>query len=375
MGEKATHTKHVGDAVEKTLQELTALWQKHASELLQDLETRRIIELNLQLLEDSQTCLQQAMQGMQRFKSMQFHYDPMDHEVIWQEGGSKLLAYGDRRKQPIFIIPSLINRAYIFDLTPELSMVRYLVEQGLCCYLLDWGEPGETEQGFTLCDYVRRLKRAYNIAGQSIVVGYCMGGMLALALAQSRAVKGLALLATPWDFHHPDVSKVQTALAREWLATLFAPHDVIPAHIIYGLFFLRNPWAVQKKFMRFAAMVGNDNDVTDFVAREHWVQDSVALTRGVAETCFIEWPMENSPGKKAWVIDDAVVNPAAVSVPSLVAIAQHDQVVPQGCAAALAKQLPGALTVFPPTGHVGLVAGKKAHDYTWLPLVKWCRSL
>ena len=58
-------------------------------------------------------------------------------------------------------VPSLVNRAYVLDLAPGRSMLRWLAERGIRPVLLDWGWPGAAERSFTLTDYVAgRLERA-----------------------------------------------------------------------------------------------------------------------------------------------------------------------------------------------------------------------
>ncbi|MEX2407745.1 MAG: alpha/beta fold hydrolase, partial [Rhodovibrionaceae bacterium] len=106
-------------------------------------------------------------------------------------------------------MPSLINRAYILDLRERQSFLRWLAGHGFRPLLLDWGAPGEAERGFTLTDYIAgRLSAALDVVlaetgARPALLGYCMGGTLALALAQLRqdSVRALALLAAPWDFH------------------------------------------------------------------------------------------------------------------------------------------------------------------------------
>ncbi|MBR0678815.1 alpha/beta fold hydrolase, partial [Roseomonas alkaliterrae] len=123
-----------------------------------------------------------------------------DPPAIWAEGGSRLLDYGGQGPAVMFV-PSLVNRAYVLDLTPERSLMRWLPGQGFRSLLLDWGWPGEAERDFTLTDYVAgRLERALAAApGPVVLAGYCMGGLLALAAALRRPdrVRALALLATP----------------------------------------------------------------------------------------------------------------------------------------------------------------------------------
>ena len=59
------------------------------------------------------------------------------------------------------MVPSLINRAYILDLAPETSLLRYLAAAGMRPLLVDWGSPGAVERGFGLTEYIAgRLEAA-----------------------------------------------------------------------------------------------------------------------------------------------------------------------------------------------------------------------
>ena len=111
--------------------------------------------------------------------------------------------------KPVLVIPSLVSRSYIMDLTAERSFLRFLASQGLRPLLVDWGTPGERELAQTLDDYVDGiLRNALSIAVETAagnpvpVIGYCMGGTLATALAVLEPEKcgALVLLASPWDF-------------------------------------------------------------------------------------------------------------------------------------------------------------------------------
>jgi polyhydroxyalkanoate synthase len=95
------------------------------------------------------------------------------------------------------------------DLTRERNLMRHLAHQGFRPLLVDWGVPREVERAFSLDDYLagrleKALDAACGLANQpTSVVGYCMGRLLTLALAQRRPaqVVALILMATPWDFH------------------------------------------------------------------------------------------------------------------------------------------------------------------------------
>ena len=98
--------------------------------------------------------------GVAAYRRHPFMREMADPPAIWAEGGSRLLDFGGEGP-PVMFVPSLVNRAYVLDLTPERSLMRWLPGQGFRTLLLDWGWPGEAERHFTLTDYVAgRLERA-----------------------------------------------------------------------------------------------------------------------------------------------------------------------------------------------------------------------
>ena len=133
-----------------------------------------------------------AIEGILRYRAHPYRPDAGQvPAVIGREGSSRLLSYGktesgktESGKPLLLVIPSLVNQAHILDLDKKTSFVRTLADRGYPVVLLDWGTPGPLEQNFSLSDYIARLLRLVEgaIDPQPIVlVGYCMGGLLALA--------------------------------------------------------------------------------------------------------------------------------------------------------------------------------------------------
>ena len=74
--------------------------------------------------------------------------DLADPPMIWSEGAARVLDYGGDGPSVLFV-PSLVNRAYILDLMPGQSMMRWFAGRGVRPLLLDWGWPGAAERDFT----------------------------------------------------------------------------------------------------------------------------------------------------------------------------------------------------------------------------------
>ncbi|GAB0119172.1 alpha/beta hydrolase [Acidisoma sp. 7E03] len=302
--------------------------------------------------------------------------------VLWAEGGSRLLDYAPTaaRAPIVLTVPSLINRAYILDLKPESSLMRFLAAQGLRPLLLDWGEPGAAERRFTLTDYIAgRLERAIAAVGAPVIlVGYCMGGLLALAAALRHpgSIRGLVLLATPWDFHAPDPERAQAVAAiLPALETAMAPTGLLATDLIQMLFACLAPYETPVKYRHFAKLAPEGAAAALFVALEDWLNDGVPLAAPVARACLGEWYGENTPARGEWAIAGAPVDPRHLTCPSFAAIPNRDRIVPPDSALALATQLPGGQVHRPAAGHIGMAAGRRAESELWRPLAAWCLGL
>jgi poly(3-hydroxyalkanoate) synthetase len=309
-----------------------------------------------------------------------------DPPVVWREGGSRLLDYGGGGV-PVLVVPSLVNRAQVLDLMPGHSMLRHLAAQGCRVLLLDWGWPGEVERGFTLTDYIAgRLERALCSApvaalGPVALVGYCMGGLLALAAALRRPerVRALALLATPWDFAAggADAAGRARGLAAllPGLEPLLQATGTLPVDAIQWLFAMLDPWAIARKFRAFSRLDPASPRAIQFVALEDWLNDGIPLAAPVARECLGGWYGRNEPGSGQWRVAGGVVDPAALERPAFLAVPQADRIVPPASALALAARIPAAHVHMTPAGHIGMAAGGRAEAALWAPLLHWLADL
>jgi polyhydroxyalkanoate synthase subunit PhaC len=322
--------------------------------------------------------------GLDAYRRHPFRRAAPRTPVVWQEGNVRLLDYGAARKAPaVLVVPSLINRYYVLDLLPEQSFLRHLAASGLRPFVVDWGEPGAAEHDFTLSDYIagpldRVLTKARDLTrGPVTIIGYCMGGLLALALALRRPADtaALALLATPWDFHaeRPERARLLGELGA-FLPRFLAAGEPFPLSIIQFLFLMLDPFLAERKFIRFAALDPKGPAARSFVALEDWINDGVPLAHNVAVECLQSWYGDNAPARGSWEIAGQQMRAEDLAAPTLVVLPRRDRIVPPRSAAPLAIAIPQAEVLRPAFGHIGMMASAEAPATVWRPITDWLRA-
>lgn len=330
--------------------------------------------------------LDQFTRGVRKYRTAPRPPRPAEPPVVWQEGSTRLLDYGaapeatDSQGPVVLVIPSLVNRFWVLDLDKDQSLLRALAARGLRPLVVDWDAPEGAETAFTFTDYIAgRLSRALDFAcglegGPVALAGYCMGGLLALALAQLRIsdVRALALMAAPWDFHiaYGDLVRVLEGM-KPRLEDTVARTGVLPVDMMQAMFAALDPFMTPEKFRRFARMAPDSLEARRFVQLEDWLNDGVDLAGPVALECFRDWHLRNTPPRGEWIVAGEAIRPQAVTCPALVVVPERDHIVPPASSRALAAALPAAETLSVNAGHIGLVSGGRAHGALFAPLADW----
>jgi len=320
------------------------------------------------------------LDGVLAYRRHPYRRSLADPPELWREGSTRLLDFAPGGGIPVLVVPSLVNRSYVLDLTPERSLMRAWASQGLRPLLVDWGRPGPQEQGFELTGYVLRLERildviaAFQPEARPALVGYCMGGLVALALAQRRTadLSGLVLLATPWDFHAERAEEAQRIGAvGAALMPLIETWGEMPLDLLQAFFAFVDPLQVPRKFLSFAGLDPASERAHLFVALEDWLNDGVPLTVGVARECLVGWYGDNKPGRGDWQIAGEAIRPEQLKLSTLVVVPGADRIVPPRTAMALADRIERAERLDPHSGHIGMVVGSGSERTMWEPVRTW----
>ncbi len=293
-----------------------------------------------------------------------------DMPIIARAGEVVLRDYGPATGRPLLVIPSLINPASVLDLAPGSSLLRWLSLQGLRPLLVDWGTPGKAERSYNLNDYVSKtlLPLLQTLEEPAALLGYCLGGTLAVALANlaPSRVTALALLAAPWDMHGYDANQ-RAAVAKLWQdwQARSAPLGACPMEMLQLLFLSLDPALPLAKFSRFAGLDPASDAARDFVALEDWANSGPPLALPAGAQMFGDWYASGGPAQ-GWRIDDVAIGPTDHR--ALIIISATDRIVPAATAQALAAQWADAQTSIVQAGHVGMVVGSRRLSLLWEPL-------
>lgn len=315
------------------------------------------------------------LQGVAKYRThpWQRPMPEVDYEVVHHRGRVRLLRAGQGKRSPVLLVPSMINKPYIFDLLPDTSLVQALLKAGHTVYMLDWGDPACGNSGLTVETAVTEhlLPALEKMPTSPAVVGYCMGGLLALAAAQlaPKKVAKLVLAATPWDFAPTQAHKVlkQASLPLE---ALLIGSPLIPVDMVQSAFVSLDPAGAARRLQAFARET-EASTLNRLAAIEDWLADGVALEPSVAKTLLLDWYRDNLPVRGRWRVGGEVIDPTKIALPTCLVVPGRDTLVPPAGSLPLAENLPQVTVKRVASGHVGLMAGRRAANDFFNPLVAW----
>lgn len=311
--------------------------------------------------------LTRALAGLRAYQDAPREAPMPTMPAVAQAGRATLRDYGGSGR-PVVFVPSLINPPGILDLSAETSLLRWLATQGMRPLLVDWGTPGAEDRDLDLAGHVETLlvPLLQSLGEPPVLVGYCLGGTLAIAAAARTPVAALVSIAAPWHFSGYGAQS-QAAMAAMWAAAapVSAALGMLPIEVLQAGFWQLDPARTIAKYEAFGARPPDSAAARAFVRLEDWANTGAPLPHAAARALFEECIAQDRPGAGRWRVGDAIVDPLRLGCPAIEFVSLNDRIVPAATAIGLPDRRDLAL------GHVGMIVGTRARTALWHPLAAW----
>jgi polyhydroxyalkanoate synthase len=356
--------------------------------------------MNPQLLHATSPLGVLALKNMDRIRQArgrmldQAGFGPVEtpYTILHAEPGLKLRKYGQGPGdgQAVLLVPAPIKKAYIWDLAPQVSVVRRWLEQGFQVYLAEW-TPGSGPD-FGLDDYADRLLGACQQAieadsGDSrfTVAGHSLGGVLAAMFSclHADSVRATVLLESPLHFganagcFAPLISKTPDARP---IAQAFSE---VPGAFLNAVSAMAAPHAFQlERFLDKCLCMGNPDAMTLHMRVERWTHDEFPLPGRLFTEVVESLYREDRFMCGTLSVGARQIGPKDLRSPLLTVIDPRSNVIPASSVLpfleATASQAKRVLHYEGDVGvnlqHVGVLVGASAHQRIWPEIFGWLQT-
>lgn len=315
------------------------------------------------------------------------------HTVVYEEDRLKLLRYDrpadvpDGDRPAVLLIYALINKPYIMDLQPGLSVVETLLNRGLDVFLIDWGTPNELDKDNTVNDYVNGyihhcVREVQRLTGDGPIniLGYCQGGTFSAMYAalHPEEVRNLALMAAPL------VWQSNASLLNVWAKSegfdawkIARTFGLIPAEFFNQAWAMLDP--IRTSFLKFRDLILHIDDpafVENFLRMEMWTVDAIPMAGPTYAEIVTNGYQQDRLVQGTWELGGRTIDLKKITMPLATIVGLKDNMVPAETTSRVAEFVGTKdITAFAhPSGHIGLSVSRRAHTDLWPRVADWYLS-
>ena len=264
-------------------------------------------------------------------------------KVVFRNRLIELLQYAPTTPQvhpePVLLVPAWIMKYYILDLSPQNSLVKYLVDQGHTVFCISWKNPTAEDRDLGLEDYLElglfaALEAVTRIvSGRKVhALGYCLGGTLLAIGAATMARDGtnrlasMTLLAAQTEFSEPgelalfiDESQVNLLEAQ------MARSGYLAAEQMAGAFQLLRSYDLMWSRLVKRYLLGESTDMNDLMA---WNADTTRMPARMHGEYLRRFFLHDDLAEGRFRVADQPVSLAVVKTPVFLVGTVTDHVAP-----------------------------------------------
>ncbi|MDR1617287.1 MAG: alpha/beta fold hydrolase [Syntrophomonadaceae bacterium] len=313
-------------------------------------------------------------------------------ETVWRKNKTKLYHYIPvngtvSHKVPLLFIYALINKPFILDIAPGMSMIETLVNKGFDVYLLDWGEFAWEDRNLSIGDLVfdyiaHAVRKVCQFSGidQLTILGYCMGGTIVsmyMSIFNTPKIKNFVTLAAPFDFETVGATS-QFLKSKDFdVDYIVDVYKLIPKNLIDVAVKMLNP--VNNyigTYTRLWKMMDEGMSVYSWKILNKWINDNINFP-GEA---FRQWTKDifqnNKIKKKEFSIRNQLIDLSKINCPVLTMAGKNDHIVLPGQAKAFLDMVSSTDKEYMEfnIGHGGLVFGSIAREDVYPSLAGWLET-
>ena len=321
---------------------------------------------------------------MERLSTIEADVWQSSFDVVDEDGIFRLLHYHPlvekRYKDPLLVVYAFINRPYVLDMSPDISVIRKYLEAGFDVYMIDWGYPTVVDRYIEIDDYVDYIDKSVDCikwidkVNKLNIHGYCLGGNLSViyTVLHQENVKNLMLQATPIDFSTDNTIAI-------WARSLNADKIVDTFHLAPGDFLnvgflLVDPInLLVGKYHGVFEMLEEDRSLANFLRMEKWIFDAPSIPGETYRQYIKEWYQENLLMKNEFKSHGKKINLNEIKVPLLVLAATYDHIVPIEYQKVILDLISSKdkERYEMKKGHIGITTSRSSHKEFWPKAIRW----
>lgn len=244
-------------------------------------------------------------------------------------------------KEPILLLPAWIMKYYILDLSPNNSMVKWLVSQGHPVFVVSWKNPDSQDRDKGMDCYVSEGSlAAINVVSDIIpnekihLTGYCLGGTLAMITAAYLAaendgrLKSLTLFAAQGDFTEPgEISLFINHSEVSYLKNMMWTQGYLDTKQMSGAFqMIKSTEMIWSRFIH-EYLMGERDPLFDLMA---WNADTTRMPYKMHSEYLERLVLNNELASGHYTVMGKTISLENITVPIFVVGTEKDHVAPWG---------------------------------------------